>query len=131
MAIANLTGGGTQAHGDGDWFPGLLTTNPADQAVLVDTAALAPGKYLAALIGYSTVAAIYDVQHRNAANTAGVNGPTGNPRTQRRAVAANLNDDWVLPNEFPIERGERLRVVLQGAIVGNIQVAIFLRVPSG
>src|SRR6267142_2385400 len=107
------------SSGAGTWYSGTLTTNPSDAAVLVDTGALAAGKYFLVVSAWASVAAAYDVQHRNAANSA-------TNKSQRRAVAANGNDDLVL-GTLTLVASERLRVAQAGALTGVIQVSLFVQ----
>lgn len=60
---------------------------------------------------------VYDVQHRDAANAV-------NNDAQRRRLAAG-NEDLLFPNKITLAEQERLRCVLVGAIVGEVQMSIF------
>lgn len=93
-------------------------TNPSTNQVLVDTGELTEGNYLLAVTGYSTVAAVIEVEHRNAANDATLD-------SQRRNIGANLNDDFYFPNKIAVGAQERIRVILVAGITGTIQVSIF------
>ena len=105
--------------GDGNWTPGAVATNPADQAVLVDTGALPAANYLIHVTGAGSVAWVYDIQHRNAANSANI-------AVQRRRCAAG-NEDLILGNKLTLAKDERIRCVLQGTIVGEVQMSILFQ----
>ena len=108
-------------RGDGQWFPGSVLTNPNDGDVLVDTGQInPPGEYLFSVHGAGSVAWAYDVQYRNATNT-------GNNLSQRRRLAAG-NEDFVFPNKLSnVLLNERIRLVLVGTIVGEVQMSLFMQ----
>lgn len=101
----------------GVWVSGDVFTNPSDGQVLVDTGALEAGDYLVATAGAGSVAWVYDVQQRNAAND-------GNINAQRRRPAAG-NEDYPFPNKVFVNEGERLRCVLSGTISGQVQMSVY------
>lgn len=121
MAVAKIeqVTGSTVFVGEGAWTAGSVLTNPVDTTVLVDTGALPAGRYLFAIHGTSSVAAVFDVQHRNAANGA------NNAAQRRRPIAGDI--DFIIPNEITLADQERLRVVLVGGITGEIQLSIFVK----
>jgi hypothetical protein len=108
----------------GTWHTGVVLTNPSNGDVLVDTgliSALRGGYYLVGVVGSASVAIVYDLQLRNAANDTTV-------QSQRRRFAAtdsNRNDDLLLPNKISIQQNERLRCVLVGGITGEVQLSLF------
>jgi hypothetical protein len=108
----------------GQWHTGNVLTNPSNGDVLVDTgplSALRGGYYLVGVVASATVAVVYDLQLRNAANDATV-------QSQRRRFAAtdsNKNDDLMLPNKIQVTQDQRLRCVLVGSITGEVQVSLF------
>lgn len=104
-------------QGDQTWVSGSILTNPADQTVLVDTGPMTAGRYLFAVIGTSSVAWVYDVQQRDSANATNID-------SQRRRVSAGT-EDLLFPNKVTLAQNERLRCLLQGAIVGEVQMSIF------
>lgn len=101
----------------GEWDSGDVFTDPSDGQVLVDTGALPAGYYLLAVIGGGSVAWVYDVQLRNAANTANI-------ESQRRRPPAG-NEDFPFPNKVFVGADERLRCVLSGAIIGQVQMSVW------
>lgn len=103
--------------GDGNWVSGSVLVNPADQTILADTGPLLPGNYIFAVTGGGNIAWVYDFQHRDSTNTITIN-------TQRRFPAAG-DDDVVVANKQPFQANERFRIILQGAIVGTVQMSIF------
>jgi hypothetical protein len=103
----------------GRWESGLIYTDPADGQVLVDSGSLEAGSYLIGGMGAGSAAWVYDIQHRNAANTATLD-------SQRRRPAAG-NEDFLLPNKIPVGPGERVRLVLVGAVTGQIQMSLVLQ----
>src|SRR2546427_2719380 len=87
-------------------------------SVLADTGAIANrGNYLFAVSGAGSIAWTYDIQHRDGSNTTNVH-------SQRRRPAAG-NDDILIANKIFIDTNERVRVLLQGATTGEIQMSIF------
>jgi hypothetical protein len=103
---------------------GIVLTDPSDGDVLVDTgelSALRGGYYLVGVTGSASVAIVYDLQLRNAANDATV-------QSQRRRFGAtdtNRNEDFLLPSKVAISQNQRLRCVLVGSITGEVQLSIF------
>lgn len=106
--------------GEGVWVAGALTTDPADGSTLVDSGPLTAGNYLLAVVGSATVMTKYDLQHRNAGDTATL-------KSQRRIIPANQNEDFLSPNKFAVVENERVRCVVAGAVVGQVQLAIWLQ----
>lgn len=104
-------------QGTTGWVSGTVNTNPADQTVLVDSGALTAGSYLFAVVGAGSVAWIYDVQQRDSANATSVD-------SQRRRPAAG-NEDFLFPNKITLASNERVRCILQGAVVGEVQMSLF------
>lgn len=103
--------------GNGTWVDGSIFTNPTDQTLLVDTGALPAGDYLVAVNGAASADEVFDVQHRNAANSANVN-------VQRRRPKAG-DIDWVFSNKFTVAANERIRVLQSGGLTGEVQLSIF------
>lgn len=102
---------------DGSWFDGSVQSSPAAGTVIADTGTLLAGNYLVAVHGASAADWAYDLQLRNAANTANV-------KVQRRRPLKG-NEDFILPNKIVVAEGERLRVVTVGAGPSEVQVSIF------
>jgi len=105
--------------GAGAWFDGPVFTNPANGTVLVDTGPFIKGSYLIGIMGASSVPWVYDVEHRNGTNSANVH-------VQRRRPGSG-NDDWNSSNKIDLDTNERIRLLLQGAITGEIQMSIFIQ----
>jgi hypothetical protein len=105
-------------HGDVNWTPGAIQTNPVDGTILVDTGTMNLGKYLFAVVLSSTVASSSEIQYRNVGNSASI-------AAQRRGCLAGFNDDFMFPNKLIINTGERLRVVQVGGVTGTVQASIF------
>ena len=104
--------------GQGVWFSGSILTNPTDGTVLVDTGPLEKGNYLMAFMGAGSVAWVYDIEQRNAANN-------GNVDSQRRRPAAG-NEDAVFGSKVNLAENERIRCLLVGNITGQVQMSIFV-----
>jgi hypothetical protein len=85
--------------------------------VIVDTGELAGSNYLFAISGGSSVDWVYDVQIRDATNANTV-------FSQRRRCKAG-NEDFIFPNKLPMTSKQRLRLVLVGSLVGELQMSIF------
>lgn len=105
----------------GEWTTGSILTNPTNGDVLVDTGAIKAGYYLIGVLASASVALVYDLQLRNAANDANV-------KSQRRRFGttdSTLNDDMLLPNKISVEQNQRLRCVLVGSITGEVQLSLF------
>lgn len=107
-------------RGLGTWTAGAIQTNPADNTIFVDTGAITPGgEYIFAVYAAGSVACVYDVQHRDAANASTL-------QSQRSRPAAG-NDYFIFPNKITILNNERVRCSLVGAIVGELQASIFFQ----
>ncbi len=101
----------------GTWSNSAVLTNPTDGTVVVDTGAFSPADLLLAVVGAGSVAYVYDVQYRNAANDA-------NLAAQRRICLAG-NDEFIFPSTLTVTAGERVRVLLVGSITGTLQMSLF------
>ena len=99
------------------WATAGILTNPAIDTILADSGALAGGQSEATIIVGGSVAAIYTIEHRNAANTANVNS---------QVVASVLNEakQYWLPG-ISFAASERIRVRLNAAVVGSLQASVF------
>lgn len=95
-----------------------VQTDPAANAILADTAALGAGKYLFQAFISSSVAGAFELEHRNAGNTANV-------FSQRVHVPAS--DTSRLPGPafvLTLAASERVRVRNVAALTGNVQATI-------
>jgi hypothetical protein len=110
-AVGHLVGTGT-------WTSGLVLTNPADGALVVDTGPLTGSSYLIAFSGSTSANAVYDVQWRDATNT------TNKLVIRRRPQAGN--DDFIFASKITLLANERVRCVMVGAITGDIQLSAFV-----
>jgi hypothetical protein len=107
--------------GSGSWTAGSILVNPGDQTVVVDTGALGAASYLFAVSGSCDAAWVYDVQWVDSDGTSVLNA-------QRRRGAANATDDFLFPNKLTLTANQRVRCVLQGAIVATaLQMSIFVQ----
>jgi hypothetical protein len=99
------------------WVNGGILTNPALDAILADSGALAAGQSSVKVMLGGNIACVATVEHRNAANAANIN-------SQTVAIVANQ----VLELEFPgitFSASERIRVRNNAAIVGSVHASIF------
>lgn len=101
----------------GIWTSGAILTNPVDGTLLVDTGPLSNGNYLLACVGAGSVAWTFDTQLRDAANATSL-------QSQRRRPAAG-NEDFLFASKIAIALNQRLRCLLVGVIVGEVQMSIF------
>jgi hypothetical protein len=95
---------------------GAILTNPTDGTLLIDSGPLNDGNYLLAVTGSGSVQFVYDLQIRNAANDTTL-------KFFRRRPAAG-NEDFILPFKVDIVQDERVRAVLVGTIVGDVQLSL-------
>ncbi len=102
---------------------GAILTNPVDQTVLVTTGSLSLTSsdtgtaFLLAAHGTSSVAWVYDfVQYASDGSTI--------QHRQRRRLASGT-EDFVLPSKIVLKDNERISLVLQGGITGEVQMSIF------
>jgi len=116
MALRRL---GARSVGTTFWFQGSVLTNPADLTIVVDTGPMTAGNYLLSMLAAGSVAVVYDWQHRDASNTSTLH-------SQRRRWASGPIDD-LFGNDIALASGERIRIILQGAIVGEFQGSIFAK----
>jgi hypothetical protein len=103
--------------GSGTWTAGSVGTNPSNGTVMVDTGQLAGSNYLVAVTGAGSVDWVYDLQVRDATNTSTV-------FSQRRRPQAG-NEDFIVANKLNITANQRIRCVLVGSIVGELQMSLF------
>ena len=99
------------------WFTAGVQTNPATDAILADTGALAGGQSGAAVVIGANVAMVVTVEHRNAANSANIN-------TQVLACGANAPYDVDLPG-VTFAASERIRIRLNTGVTGSVQASLF------
>ena len=110
--------------GNGYWHTGALVTNPSNGEVLVDTGPMQVVRasyWLVGVMSYATANAVFDLQLRSADNTTTL-------QQQRRGIDVSLrgrNDDMILFNKIPVNQEQRLRCVLVGAVVGEVQLSLF------
>jgi len=99
------------------WATAGVQTNPATDAILADSGALATGVTEATVILGASVACICTIEQRNAANSANVN-------TQVIAVAANAVEQITLPG-VNLAASERIRLRLNVGVTGSVQASVF------
>lgn len=93
-----------------------LVTNPASGTIITDTGALATaGLYEFEIQILSSVAAVHDVIHRNAANNANIN-------FLRFGAAANAS--FTAKRFFNVAANERVRIESPSAVTGDLQASI-------
>ncbi len=92
------------------------TTNPTTSSVLADTGALASGLYEIRVSAGATVAAIFQLQRRNAANGANV----GSIIHIRTAAGQTTEQVW----KYELLTSERIRLLPQANITGDAEAAI-------
>lgn len=93
---------------------GTVITNPAIDAVVADSGAQ-EGDFIFYILLWSTVAARFRLEHRNAANGANV-------ETAIVPINANGTAQIVVPLKLAV--GERLRVAMLAAVTGDVTVSI-------
>ena len=100
------------------WVTAGIQVNPATDAILADSLALVGGQSGVTVIVGGNIAAIYTIEHRNAANTANINS---------QVVASVLNEakEYHLPG-IVFAANERIRVRLNAAVVGSLQASVFV-----
>ena len=91
--------------------------NPADNTVLADTSTLGPGTYEVRVLAGADAAAVIDVEHRNAAND-------GTDFAHRMYVGPTSG---MYLFAFTVTAGERIRVLMGGALTGNAAASIQIR----
>ena len=100
------------------WATAGVQTNPAIDAILADSGAIAAGGVTeATIILGGNVAAVCTIEQRNAANSANVN-------TQVIACAAGSVEQVKLPG-VSLAANERIRVRLNAAVTGSLQASVF------
>lgn len=99
------------------WETGAIITNPGANAVLVDSGALTVGWYFFQFLMHASVAATFDRQHRNAANSATLDG-------KQIPIPADAEQDSVFALPLFIPEGERFRVLNVDAFTGTAQASI-------
>lgn len=102
------------------WLASGRVTNPTLDQVLVDTGPLATGSYFFDVFAASSVAAIFEVQHRDAANTTTL-------KSQIVATPATSTTwGFSVPSSTYLEvvTNQRIRVIQVAAVTGNVSVSI-------
>jgi hypothetical protein len=99
------------------WTDGTILTNPAINAILADSGALAAGVTGVKILFGGSVAAIATIEQRDAANTANV-------KTQTIAIVANQVICIDLPG-VSFAASERIRLRLNAAVTGSLHASIF------
>jgi hypothetical protein len=101
------------------WFSAGIVTNPATDAILADSGALAgdAGPQDVSILVGGTVLAVLTIEHRNAANGANLFS---------QVITSPANDArqfWVTTR---FNSSERVRVRLNVGVTGSLQSSIFL-----
>jgi hypothetical protein len=100
------------------WFSSGRLLNPVLDAVLVDTGPLPAGARKVKVIGSATVAAVFELQLRNAANTLTL-------KSQILAVAASSTSSICLDSmDISMADSERFRVIAVAAVTGSVSVSL-------
>lgn len=94
-------------------------TNPSSGTVLADTGQLLAQEWRATIILSATALANVKLQHRNANNN-------GNVKEQNFSVLSSTLLHLPLLAISVTNADERVRVVTDGVILGNVQASIFL-----
>lgn len=93
--------------------------NPLDGAVLADSGALSAGDWSVEIYASTGVAARIQLQHRNDAN---------NQTLFQHAFAFGATTvPWHTKMKISAAEGERVRVVLDGLVIGRVQVTLDVR----
>ena len=108
----------TISIGDGNKIVGSFVTNPVDNTVLADTGSLVEGNYLFGFITTSSIAATVLLQHRDSLNASNIDAI-------KIIIAAAGTDYPLFPSKVYINKNERIRIVMSGGIIGEIQGSIF------
>jgi Trk K+ transport system NAD-binding subunit len=99
------------------WFSSGRITNPALEAVILDTGPLTEGSHSLAVAVASTASGAVELQLRNAANDTTV---------QSQIIGVATNGFAVLPTlDTTVEDGGRMRVTAVGAILGVVSVSLW------
>jgi hypothetical protein len=100
------------------WVSSGRVVNPVLDQVLCDSGALPAGSRYVTVYGSATVAAVFELQLRNAANSATL-------KSQILAVPASgtnqLNESVT---SFPMADQERLRIIQVAAVTGSVSVSM-------
>lgn len=116
MSIS-VNGQTVTAQLNGVWETGLLTTNPAINAVIVDTGPLPAGDYFFQLMFESDANTRFLIELRNAANSATLD-------SQRVPLGADQFVQPIFGTKISIAEGERVRAIMVAALVGVVQASI-------
>jgi hypothetical protein len=92
------------------------TTNPTTADVLADTGVMVAGIYEVRVFLGCSVAATFNIQHRNAANDGGISDPV------LIRAAAGQTGEYVL--KYGINLNERIRVVPEANITGAGEASV-------
>lgn len=99
------------------WYTNGLVSNPAAGTVLADTGAVSEdSEYHAYIVGSSTANARVRIEHRNPDNTANSQSPIV------LHVGANTPIELFVP--VRLVKGERLRVVMDAALTGDVVFSV-------
>ena len=116
MTRINGQGGSPQLNGI--WTSGGVTVNPLANDVIVSTGALNAGDYLFQIMLNASVAAMFIIEHRNAADSSTLD-----------SIEVPLGaDQYIQPifgNKIILAQSERVRVIIKTGVTGNVQGSIF------
>ncbi len=94
-----------------------VTTNPTTVSVLADTGELSPGLYDVRVLVGSSVAAVFYIQHRNAANT------DAQSDVVPVRAAAGQTGQYVFKFDVNVS-GQRVRVLPAANITGDAEATV-------
>jgi hypothetical protein len=113
------------------WYTEGTQNNPGTSTVLATTGPIATGAldtvgaYLAQILISTDASAVLNIQHRNATDTANVTS-TNKQGEQRVFLAANQQVEFLVYWR-PTATSERLRVIPNASVTGNVCVSLFLQ----
>lgn|SRR5574341_794498 len=107
-----------------EWLASGVVANPSVNQVILEKVATVDAEANVCIKGAASVAAVFRVQHRNAANDTTI-------REQLLPVSAATIEEFCITdmNHWLILQNERLRVTMFAAIVGSASVSMLHNIP--
>lgn len=99
------------------WDDAATITNPATDAIMVDTGQLPPGRYYLQLWMRASVDADYELEHRNAANSANVHA-------FNFPISADVVEDHIIAIWITLVQNERIRIRNVSGFTGTGRASI-------
>lgn len=104
------------------WHASGRLTNPTTNQVILDTGALpGPAGRSFVVVGSATVASVFEVQWRNATDTATIKSQILSVPANGTAVLPESNSTFVMDDQ------ERVRIIMVAGVTGSVSASMFIQ----